>query len=252
MEINAIIVDDEQKSRSSLRKLLSDFCTEVNVVAEAADINEAQTWIEQLKPQLVFLDVEMPYGTGFDLLERLSDIDFEVIFITAYSQYAIEAFKYASIDYLLKPVDIDTLGRAVERAKERLISKQTIADYKKLLQQVQHQTDGDKRIHLSAVKEQHLVKCNEIICCVADGSYTNVYMTGGRKFYSSRNLKQFVEELPSSIFYRVHNGHLVNMNHIKKIIRGHGGSVVMTDGRELEIAVRRKEDFLTVIKSKGL
>lgn len=252
MEINAIIVDDEQKSRSSLRKLLSDFCTEVNVVAEAADINEAQSLIEKLQPGLVFLDVEMPYGTGFDLLERIGDINFEVVFITAYSQYAIDAFKYASIDYILKPVDIDTLSRSVERAKERLLTKQSIADYNKLLQQVQKQTDGDIRIQLSAVKEQHLVKCNEIICCVADGSYTNVYMTGGRKFYSSRNLKQFVAELPDSIFYRVHNGHLVNMNHIEKIVKGHGGSVVMTDGRELEIAVRRKEDFLATIKSRGL
>lgn len=252
MEINAIIVDDEQKSRSSLRKLLLDFCTEVSVVAEAADINEAQILIEKMSPQLVFLDVEMPYGTGFDLLERLGEINFEVIFTTAYSQYAIEAFKYASVDYILKPLDIDTLIRAVERAKERLITRQSIADYQKLLHQVQKQTDGDVRIQLSAVKEQHLVKCNEIICCVADGSYTNVYMTGGRKFYSSRNLKQFVAELPASIFYRVHNGHLVNMNHIEKIVKGHGGSVVMTDGKELEIAVRRKEDFLAVIKSRGL
>jgi len=252
MEINAIIVDDEQKSRSSLRKLLSDFCTEVNVVAEAADINEAQVLIEKMQPHVVFLDVEMPYGTGFDLLERIGDINFEVVFITAYSQYAVEAFKYASIDYILKPVDIDTLIRSVERAKEQLQTKQSIADYKKLLQQVQKQTDGDIRIQLSAVKEQHLVKCNEIICCVADGSYTNVYMTGGRKFYSSRNLKQFVAELPASIFYRVHNGHLVNMNHIEKIIKGHGGSVVMTDGRELEIAVRRKEDFLNRMRQRGV
>lgn len=252
MEISAIIVDDEQKSRSSLRKLLSDFCTEVNVVAEAADINEAQILIEKMKPHLVFLDVEMPYGTGFDLLERIGDINFEVVFITAYSQYAVDAFKYASIDYILKPVDIDTLQRAVERVKEHLYDKQSIANYKLLLQQVQKQTDGNIRIQLSAIKEQHLVKCNEIICCVADGSYTNVYMTGGRKFYSSRNLKQFVAELPSSIFFRVHNGHLVNMNHIEKIIKGHGGSVVMTDGRELEIAVRRKEDFLAAIKSRGL
>jgi two-component system LytT family response regulator len=252
MEINAIVVDDEQKSRSSLRKLLTDFCTDVNVIAEAADINEAQAHIEKMKPDLVFLDVEMPYGTGFDLLERMGEINFEVVFITAYSQYAIDAFKYASIDYILKPVDIDTLSRAVERAKERLLTKQSIADYKKLLQQVQKQTDGDIRIQLSAVKEQHLVKCSEILCCVADGSYTNVYITGGRKFYSSRNLKQFVAELPASIFYRIHNGHLVNMNHIQKIIKGHGGSVVMSDGRALEIAVRRKEDFLETMKQKGL
>jgi len=251
MEINALIVDDEQKSRSSLRKLLTDFCTGVTVVAEASDINAAQSLIENLKPNLVFLDVEMPFGNGFDLLERLPGIDFEVVFITAYSQYAVDAFKYASVDYILKPVDIDTLTRAVERVKEHLRNKQSIFNYKLLLQQVQKQTDGDIRIQLSAIREQHLVKCSEIICCVADGSYTYVYMTDGRKFYSSRNLKQFVEELPASIFYRIHNGHLVNMNHVEKIIKGHGGSVVMSDGKELEIAVRRKEDFLQVLKQRS-
>ena len=234
-----------------MRKLIGDFCTNVTVVAEAPDINEAAIQIKKLKPGLVFLDVEMPYGTGFDLLERLGDINFEVVFITAYSQYAMEAFKYASVDYILKPVDIDTLCRAVERAKERLLTKQSITDYKKLLQLVQKQSDWDIRIQLSAVKEQHLVKCSEIICCVADGSYTNVYMDGGRKFYSSRNLKQFATELPPSIFYRIHNGHLVNIHHIQKIIKGHGGSVIMTDGRALEIAVRRKEDFLNAMKQRG-
>ena len=251
MEINAIIVDDEQKSRSSLRKLLTDFCTGVNVVGEAADINEAAVLIRDLKPSLVFLDVEMPYGTGFDLLQRLGEINFEVVFITAYSQYAVDAFKYASVDYILKPVDIDMLKRAVDRVKEQIRTKQSIANYKLLLQQVQKQTDGDTRIYLSGMKEQHLVKCSDIIYCVADGSYTNVYMTNGVKFYSSRHLKQFVTELPSSIFYRIHNGHIVNMDHIVRIIKGHGGSVVMTDGKELEIAVRRKEDFLNAMKQKG-
>lgn len=252
MEINAIIVDDEQKARSSLRKLVTDFCTGVNILAEAADINEAATQIDTLKPNLVFLDVEMPYGTGFDLLQRLGDINFEVIFITAYSQYAIDAFKYASVDYILKPVDIDILVNAVERAKNQIVNKQSIADYKLLLQKVQKQNDGDTRIYLSGAREQILVKCNEIICCVADGSYTTVYMTNGRKFYSSRNLKLFVEELPESIFYRIHNGHTVNMNHITKIVKGHGGNVMMSDGRELEIAVRRKDDFLTTMKLKGM
>jgi two-component system LytT family response regulator len=252
MEINALIVDDEQKSRSSLRKLLTDFCTGVNVLAEAADINEAELLLKKLKPHLVFLDVEMPYGTGFDLLQRLDKIDFEVVFITAYSQYAIEAFKYASVDYILKPVDIDLLKRAVERAREQIDNKRSIANYKLLLQRVQKQTDGDRRIYLTAIGEQQLVKCSDIICCVADGSYTHVYMTNGTKFYSSRNLKQFVTELPASIFYRIHNGHTVNMNHITKIVKGHGGNVVMTDGRALEIAVRRKEDFLNTMKQKGM
>lgn len=252
MEINAILVDDEQKSRSSLRKLLTDFCTGVNIVAEASDINEAESQIATLKPNLVFLDVEMPYGTGFDLLQRLGEINFEVVFITAYSQYAVDAFKYASVDYILKPVDIDILKRAVERVKEQIQNKQSIANYKLLLQQVQKQTDGDTRIYLSGTKEQHVVKCSDIICCVADGSYTNVYMTNGTKFYSSRHLKQFVAELPASIFYRIHNGHTVNMNHITRIVKGHGGNVVMSDGRGLEIAVRRKEDFLNTMKKKGL
>lgn len=252
MEMNAIIVDDEQKSRSSLKKLLQDYCTGVEVKAEAANITEAALQIKTIQPDLVFLDVEMPYGTGFDLLQQLGEINFEVVFITAYSQYAINAFKYASVDYILKPVDINELKRAVERARGQMLNRQSIANYKLLLQQVQKQTDGDTRIYLSGTREQLLVKCSDITCCVADGSYTYVYMTDGTKFYSSRNLKQFVAELPASIFYRIHNGHTVNMNHITKIIKGHGGNVVMSDGRALEIAVRRKEDFLNTMKQKGL
>lgn len=252
MEIKAIIVDDEQKSRSSLKQLLAGFCTGIQVAGEAENIQDAIELIVQLKPSLVFLDVEMPYGTGFDLLQRIGEIDFEVIFITAYSQYAIDAFKYASIDYLLKPVDIDLLIRAVERARVQISNKQTIANYQLLLQQVQKQTDGDIRIHLSAIGEQHLVKCSDIISCVADGSYTWVYMNNNKKFYSSRHLKQFVTELPASIFFRIHNGHTVNINHITSIVKGPNAKVVLSDGQELEIAVRRKEEFLTAIQQKGI
>ncbi|MFT3908373.1 MAG: LytTR family DNA-binding domain-containing protein [Ferruginibacter sp.] len=246
--ITAIIVDDEVKNISVLNKILLDYCEEVKVVGTAGNITDAEALIKSLKPALVFLDVEMPYGTGFDLLNKFTEINFEIIFVTAYDQYAIDAFQYASIDYLLKPVNIAKLKKSIERVQQRLNEKTSVLNYQLLLEQIKKQDDAEQKIQLSSASEQYPVKYNDILYCIADGSYTFVHMVNDKKFHASKNLKQFTAELPASIFFRIHNGHLVNLNHVSKIIKGVGGSVIMSDGKELEIAVRRKEEFLKIFK----
>jgi len=246
--ITAIIVDDEAKNISVLNKILLDYCKEVAVVGTAGNITEAEALIRSLKPGLVFLDIEMPYGTGFDLLNKFTEINFEIIFVTAYDQYAIDAFQYASIDYLLKPVNITKLQKSVDRVRQRLNEKTSALNYQLLLDQIKKQDASDQRIQLSSATEQYMVRYNDILYCIADGSYTFVCMTNGKKFHASKNLKQFAAELPASVFFRIHNGHLINMNHVSKIVKGGGGSVVMSDGKELEIAVRRKDEFLKMLK----
>ncbi len=243
--IQALIVDDEQKSISTLKKLLTDYCPEVAVIGTAENITDAALLINNLHPQLLFLDVEMPYGNGMELLDQFEVIPFETIFITAYEQYALNAFRYGSIDYLLKPISIEQMQEAVERVRKKLADKALLEGYVSADQQ---KTAGEQRVQLSGTSEQWMVPCNEIIYCIASGSYTNVHFVNGKKFHSSKSLKYFEKLLPPSLFYRIHHGHLININYLEKILKGHGGSVLMKDGKELEIAVRRKEEFINALK----
>ncbi len=243
--ITAIIVDDEQKSISTLQKIISDYCTYVKIIGTTDNIMSAHSLILSLKPQLVFLDVEMPYGNGFDLLNTFDDINFEVIFITAYNQYAITAFKYASIDYLLKPVNITQLQEAIVRADKRITEKTNAQNYILLKQNLQVENANEQRIILTDNNEQHLIKINDISYCIADGSYTFIHLVNNKRYYASKNLKEFEDMLPTDYFFRIHYGHIINIRHISKLQKGRSGSVIMQDGKELEIAARRKNDFLS-------
>ena len=244
--ITAIIVDDEPKNVSTLQKFLVDYCPQVEVLGIAMNSIAAKELIAFKKPQLVFLDVEMPYGSGFDLLKSLSEIDFEVIFITAFDHYALNAFRFAAIDYLLKPLNINELKIAVDRAEQRLTEKSSVENYKLLLQNLNEKDVSEQQIILTDNKGQHVFKLKEILYCIADGSYTDVHLIDSKIFTSTKNLKEFEDELPKELFCRIHHGHIVNVSHIKEVRKGRGGSVIMCDKRELEIAVRRKEDFLKV------
>lgn len=241
--ITAIIVDDEQKSISTIQKIIEDYCQGVTIVGVADNITAAHSLISSLAPQLVLLDVEMPYGNGFDLLNSFSDINFEIIFITAYNQYAITAFRYASIDYLLKPVNIVQLQTAVARAEKRITEKIHAANYLLLKQNLKTTETSEQRIILADSSGQHFIRIKDISYCIADGSYTFIYMADGKRYHASKNLKEFEDMLPAELFFRVHHGHIVNTQHITKVKKGRTGSVIMQDGKELEIAARRKKDF---------
>ena len=241
--ITAIIVDDEQKNISTLSHLLMGLCPEVQVQAIADNMDDAKELIGRLEPQLVFLDIEMPYGTGFDLLRSFSAINFEIIFITAFNQYAIEAFRYSAVDYLLKPIEAPLLKEAVARAAEKINNRVSAQNYELLIKNLEDQNAANQKIMLSEGSKQYVVPLAEIMYCIADGSYTKVH-TVNRTFVSARNLKEFEQLLPGNIFHRIHYSHIVNSNHIGNLQKTNGNLVIMKDGKKLEIAVRRKDEFL--------
>ncbi len=244
--IKAVIIDDEQKNISMLSGLLRDYCPQVQLVGSAHNAATGKKLIEETKPQLVFLDVEMPYGSGFDLLRSMPGLEAEVVFITAFDQYALNAFRYAALDYLLKPVNIEQLQDAVHRAGQRVKEKSITANYDLLLSNLDEKDTFKKSIALNDKGQQHIVPLADILYIIADGSYTHIY-TVKRSYVTTRNLKDFEQIFPPDIFCRIHHGHLVNKAQIDKVQKGRGGLVIMKDGKQLEIAVRRKEEFMKML-----
>ena len=232
--ITALIIDDEQKNISMLTSLLHDYCPQVSLIGSAKSAATARQLINDLDPDVIFLDIEMPYGSGFDLLQSLPGLKSEVIFITAFDQYALNAFRYAALDYLLKPVNIEQLQEAVLRASERIKDKGAVKNYELLLHNLNEKDIAKKTIALSDKGQQHLIQLDDIMYIIADGSYTHIY-TLKRSFVTTKNLKDFEAMLPPGIFCRIHHGR--------------GGAVIMKNGVTLEIAVRRKDDFMKMIRN---
>lgn len=240
--ITAIIIDDEPKSVFTLKCFLEEHCKEVNVVAVAGSAKSGKELIEAFGPQLIFLDIEMPGASGFDLLQSLPAINFEIIFVTAYNQYAINAFRFSAIDYLLKPLRIHDLVKAVEKATVRINEKTVAANYDLLLRNLNERNAARQKVSFTERGEQFLVPVEDFIYLIADGNYTHVH-TKGKVFLTTRTLKEFEELLPANLFCRIHHGYIVNLECIAKVQKGRGGAVVMNDGKQLEIAIRRKEAF---------
>jgi len=245
--ITAIIVDDVQKNVSLLVSLLQQYCPQVTLVGTANNAATGKQLITDLKPELVFLDIEMPYGSGFDMLQSLPSIDAEIVFITAFDQYAMNAFRFAALDYLLKPVNIEELEDAVRRAEQRIREKKTTRNYELLLRNLDEKDVTKQTISLIENGQQYLVQLADIKYIIADGSYTHVH-TIHKVVVSTKNLKDFENMLPTAVFFRIHYGHIVNKGHIMKIQKGRGGTVVMKDSKELEISVRRKENFIKMFR----
>lgn len=246
--LKAIIIDDEPKGRQALRQKLLEYCPQVQLLAEAASGLEGIQVIGQYRPDLVFLDIEMPNMSGFDMLNKIGEKHFHVIFTTAYDQYAIKAIRYAAFDYLLKPVDIEELKTAVGN-----IAALPAADTPKqvaLLQQNMQQPK--KHLHKLAIPTSDSLlffDINTIIYLEASSNYTNIYFTDGTKIIASRTLKDFEELLPGEVFFRPHHSYIINLNFIKRYIRGDGGQVEMQNGSYIDVSRRKKEDFLKTIGS---
>lgn len=243
--VRALIIDDEPRNVRILKNLLEEFCPEVMIEGEAGDVNTALTAIRHYKPDLVFLDIEMPYGNAFDLLDKLMPIDFEVIFITAFDTYTLKAFKYSALDYLLKPVDIQDLRAAVKRAVERMAGKNINLQLANLLGNLKNTQPGLQKLALPAIDGIMFVNVTEIIRFEANGSYTDVHFDSLEKITVSKNIKEYEDILPPSIFCRVHNSHIINLNRVKKYHKGRGGYLVMDDGTNIEVSIRRRDDFLS-------
>ena len=241
--IKAILVDDEARARKVLRSLLEDFLNDVVVVGEASSADEAEALIRQSEFDLLFLDVEMPGGNGFSLLDRFQTMSFEVIFSTAYNQYAIEALRSSALDYLLKPVDLTQLKNALQRFRDRKEEK-VEAEIKFLPVDVHQSIRQAQKIILPVPKGFKVVTISDILYGKASGNYTDFILANGTKITVGKTLKHFEEQLDGMGMMRIHESHLVNLHQIEQYERGRGGMVVMSNGDRLEVARGRKEKLL--------
>jgi two-component system LytT family response regulator len=241
--IRALIVDDEPKNIRILHGLLQTYCTRVQVIGEANGFHKALELIESSQPDLLFLDIEMPYGNAFDLLEKIMPVKFEIIFVTAFNDYALKAFRYSALDYLLKPVNIDELKAAVAKAEQKL-------DQKNINLQLNNFINNFKKAELQKIALPLLdgllfVPVPEITYLHAKGSYTDVHLHNGEIHTTARNIKDYEDMLSQDTFCRVHHAYFINVNHIKKYSRGRGGFIEMEDGAIIEVSARRKDEFLS-------
>lgn len=243
MKLKAIIVEDEQISREILRNYLGKYCPNVTLLGEAANIDEAYELIQKYDLDLVFLDVEMPFGNAFDLLEKVSDRTFETIFVTAYDHYAIEALNNHASYYLLKPISIDELIKAVN----------IVAEIKEKENELQHQVLMPKSNSVSGkitIPQQdgfEVLDVNDIVFCKADDNYTEIHLANSKKLVS-KTLKYFQEALGDYAFARIHKSYLVNVNAITKYKKGKGGSVVVSNGKEILVSASQKSNLLSYFK----
>ena len=245
--LTAIIVDDETSSRNALRQKLNNYCTNVTIIAECENGEEGIENIEKKKPDIVFLDVEMPRMNGFTMLQQLKDKNFEVIFITAYDQYAIKAIRYSALDYLVKPVEIDDLKNAVNRAIEKRSAVKPNAQIELLIENMVTEKMKFKRISIPTTQGLQFIRIDDIIYLEASVNYTKFHICNNIKFTVSKTLKDFEDILPSDVFIRIHNSYIINKNYVEKYIRGEGGQVVLSDGSVLDISKRKKAEFLKAI-----
>ena len=246
--IKSIIVDDEQDSRETLRNYLASYCPQVTVLDECADIIAAKTAILKHSPDLVFLDIEMPRGNAFDLLEQWGEIDFEIIFITAFSQYAVQAFNLSAAHYLLKPVDISELETAVEHVEELLSKKETLSRAKILMQNITSLESQNRKLVLPLMEGFDVVKMSEILYCEAEDNFTRFHFKNGSKTLICRSLKFYESALDPYGFCRVHRSHIVNLDCIKKYHKGKGGSVFLENDKEILVSKNRKSDLMTKLE----
>jgi len=243
--IKAVIVDDEQLAIESLQWEIENFSQDIKVIESFTNPKEAVSGINYLKPDLVFLDIEMPEIDGFQLLQLLDYKNFDLIITTAYNQYAIQAFKANAIDYLLKPVDPDDLIQAIERVKNRQLNNSSTQNIEAVLNKlVKTGFERPKKIPLNLSNKIILVEADNILYCKSDGSYTTVFMTDGTEHLVSKSIKYFEELLPESYFVRVHKSYMVNLNEIKELIKQGTGEIILSNERIIPISrSHRKQVF---------
>jgi two-component system LytT family response regulator len=242
--IRTVLIDDEIDSIRVLQKLLEASSPEVEIVGKADGVESGMHIIQTTRPDLVILDIEMTQGNAFDLLNELQPINFQVIFVTAFDNYAIRAFKYSAADYLLKPVNIDELHDAVERVVARVGEKSVMDQMKMLLENVGTFQLSQQKIAIPTLTGLVFIATRDIIRFEAMGNYTVIYLHNKEQVTAIRNIKDYEDLLPELIFCRVHNSHIINLHRIQKYQKGRGGFVTMEDGSSIEVASRRREEFL--------
>jgi two-component system LytT family response regulator len=244
-KIRSVIVEDETAAREVLRSYLTKYCPQVEIVGEAQNSREAIPLLHELQPQLVFLDVEMPFGNAFDVLEACSDLTFETIFVTAFSDYSLKALNMSAAYYLLKPISIEELIVAVNKVHQEVMNKEIFNRNKVIVENFREPKAEKQQVILPTMEGFEIVKMDEIIRLKGNGNFTDLYLTNGNKKMACRFLKHFSEMLPLP-FLRVHKSHIVNLNFVK--LSNKGGYITLEDGAEVEISPTYKEDFLKNFK----
>ena len=245
MKLKTILVDDEPRGLSALKKLLELNCPEVEVIATCSNADEAVEQIDALQPQLVFLDIAMPQKNAFDLLQGIGSFNFEIIFVTAHNNYMLQAFRYSAVDYLLKPVEHNLLVDAVERVVKRVEQKQRNPYNEALLHNLHHHSAPEKmKLCIPSVRGFQVVILSELLYCESSSNYTNFYFINRPMICSARPMHEYEKLLSDRGFVRVHKSFVVNLEHVTEYIRGEGGSLVLSNGMQLEVSRRKKDYFL--------
>lgn len=245
--LKTILIDDEINSLESLEIELHKHCPEVEVVAKYKQAAAGIKGIRTIQPDLIFLDIEMPGMSGFELLKEVRDIPFEVIFVTAYDEYAIQAFKVSAMDYLLKPVDVTELKTAVVKVQEKIRQADPVQKLDVLLTNIEHGQSGFQKLAIPSMKGLDFVDVKDILYCIGEGNYTSIHTVSGDKYVISRTMKETEELLNNPIFFRTHQSYLVNLNGIRQYVKGSGGQLVMQDGTHIQVARARKEALMHLI-----
>ena len=245
--LTAVIIDDEVDAVYSIELIINEYCSNVSIIGKANSAIEGRDLILEKKPDLIFLDIEMPRGTGFDLLEMLPERNFDIIFITAYNNWAIKAFKYSAVDYILKPIDIDELIEAVNKVEKNSSSRGFSDDkYQALLENIN--VNKNKKLSISTSEGIEYIEVSKIIRFEGEGSYSKIYIVDQPVLLISKNLKEFQELLSENNFFRTHNSHLINLEFVKKYVLKDGGHIEMKDNSIVPIARRKKDVFNEVMQ----
>lgn len=247
--MRAILVDDEPDGIRTLKKLLELNCPDVEIVASCADAYQAKQKVQEQDPDLLFLDIQMPGKSGLDLLTELTDRNFEVIMVTAHSEYVLQALQFSAVDYLMKPVDEDKLVEAIARAKKRMRKNRSSENTETLVYNLgKASSPAEMRLCLPSLKGFTILTLQDIIFCEAQRSYTVFHLVNNKTIMVSKPLFDYDKLLEGTIFFRVHKSYLINLMHVKEYIRSDGGTVVMSNGTPIEISRRKKEHFLSKVK----
>ncbi len=245
--IRGIIVEDEIRSRDTLRGLLSRYCKNVEIIAEAESYRSGLAAIREQHPDVVFLDIQMPVGSGFKLLEELDEIRFEIIFTTAFDQFAIKAIKYSALDYLLKPIDPEELVSALKKVENKISKRGVNENIQVLLDNIKSHDANPHKIVLSTFEKIHIIETDNILRCESDNYYTNFFLTDGKQILISKTLKENEAMLGEHNFIRPHKSHLVNVKYIKGFLKNDGGYIEMTDGTHIPVSRRKREKIIEII-----
>lgn len=241
MNIRCVIIDDEPNNVENLRAIIHTYCPDIEIVATAFNAADALVEIKACQPDLIFLDIQMPEASGFDLLKTFNSINFEVIFITAYDQYGIQAIKFSALDYLLKPINITEFKRAIVKAKDKISAKKRNHNIENLLEYIKTGHRESPKIALPMHNETIYVRVNTIIRCEADNNYTNFFLDNNEQILVSKTLKEFAELLTLHGFVRTHQSHLINLNFVKSYLKEDGGMLLLVNHTKIPISRQNRD-----------